>query len=222
MVVRFEIAQVNLSRRVILGFFISLAVGSSAWADSCVDGFARFANPTRAKVIADMKSAVASAKMSTIQVKEADGRVILDIGYIQNDDREIVRLLPVGVANGAWDEVACGSVVGPKFTSYLVRIMASAKSGASVKFTGKISPKALIETQIEERAERITNQFTSSGSREPFYWGLQEVRDFRTSFDQLRITEACRVHYGTDRLDQCGPLLFEITPGIDKFVFRKP
>ena len=197
-------------------------VGSRGIADTCADGFSSFVFAARAKIVADMKSAAASAKMSTVKVRENEGRVVVDIGYIQNDDREIVRLLPVGVAEDAWDEVACGSIVGPKFTSYLARIASAAKSGSKVKFTGKLNPKDLFESQAEELEMGIRTPRTSSGSREPFYWGREEIREFRSSFEQLRVVEACRMHYGSERLETCGPLVFEITPGTDQFIFRKP
>ncbi len=209
-------------RSIFIGLGAIIAFSSSARGDLCAVDFAKFANPLRARIIADMKSAAESAKMSTIKVKEQEGRVILDIGYIQNDDREIVRLLPAGVHAEAWDEVACGSIVGPKFTTYLARMVSSVKSGSKVKFTGKLSPKELIEAQVEERAEGFTNPFTASGGREPLFWGPSDVANFRNSFEQLRVDQACRTLYGTSRIDQCGTLVFEITPGTGEFNFRKP
>jgi hypothetical protein len=188
-----------------LAFALSLfATAPVTHASDCgPKDFARLAGDTsqeKIRLLASLREKIATSKLSSISVREENGRTILGIGYIQNDDQALLRLMAAGLRNGFFDEVEWGSIVGPKALNWVERMQSLAGAKSTVKFSGKLNPKDLIETQIEEAEMSILNRVTSSGGPEPLYWGPKEVSDFQQAFEKLKVREACQRLYGTSRL----------------------
>ena len=216
----------RLQKRILLLGLAALlaAVGGTA-RGSCGDEFARLqgvVSYSRSQLLEALRREITDAKVSSVTLVESGRHTVLKIGYVQNDDRELMKLISLGVRNDAFGEFQIGDIVGPKAVNWMSRLMEMTPKKSPMKFTGKFSPRELIEAQIEEAELGVVNRVTTSGAPDPLYWGAREIKDFQTSFDKLKVREACHRIYGTIELSQCGPLSFTIIPGTSEYHFEKP
>ncbi|CAN5668987.1 hypothetical protein BH10BDE1_BH10BDE1_16140 [soil metagenome] len=191
--------SIRLQNRIVLLCLAAwLAVGSTSARAFCGDEFARLqvlVTDPRSQFLETLRREIADANVSSVTLVERAHETVLKIGYVQNDDRDLMKL---------------------------ISLIEMTPKKSTMKFTRKFSPKELIEAQIEEAELGVVNRVTTSGAPDPLYWGAREIKDFQTSFDKLKVREACLRIYGTVELSQCGPLSFTILPGTSEYHFEKP
>lgn len=139
--------------------------------------------------------------------QNADGTTTLQIGTLRRDQKEFMVSANKAIREGKVQVVEAGYVVGPKALSGLKNFSDSIPQNAKqgVTFKGTIHGTQLQNNYDMQVAAKF-NPVREDGTSSPYHWTAKEIENYKRTFKEMKIEEACRKFYGTG---PCRGLHFE-------------
>jgi hypothetical protein len=133
------------------------------------------------------------------RLKIENGRGVIKIGYLLQDQTRFKRLALRAIQTGAISEIDAGEVVGPKVLALLNEMRKiKTESGAPVRFSGRL-PMFQIDASITN--DRAFSSHEPIGH--PKRYTTSDIQAYERALNELGVKEACMKFYRSESMGNC-------------------